>query len=315
MQGWMIAEIVVASVVLFLTAAFFIGSALAFKKILGRRKRAGYKGELPEKYAVDPSWFDEVKEFTNDLFITAYDGIELAAHLLKHDVKEGEEPVSRVAVLQHGYCASPTAMQPYAKLLFDKGYDVLLPAARGHGKSGGKFIGMAWIDRFDILRWFDKVVELYGEKVKIVAMGVSMGGSTVIAAAGMNPPPQVKCVIDDCGFSSQREEYIACLKNVHLPKSLALLPLSVAVRIRCGYSIGDADITKLARDMTVPALFIHGDSDTFVPCELGKKLFDSCGSADKQMVVFESATHAASYASDKERYTAAVTEFVDKHIG
>ena len=311
----MIALIVIAIVIFVLAAALFIGSAVAFNKILGRRKDGAMSGEFPEKYAVDVKWFDAVADCTETLELTAYDGVKLRAMLLKHAIEEGEKKPTRVAVIQHGYWASPRAVQPYAKIFYDKGYDVLLPAARGHANSEGDFVGMAWIDRFDYLRWTDKVVELYGENVRIAAMGVSMGGSTTIAAAGMNPPPQIKCVIDDCGFSSQRDEYYACIKKVPLPKALALLPLAIAVRLKCGYSIYDADIVPLAQKITMPALFIHGDQDTFVPCELGKKLYEACGSEEKEMFIVEGAVHAAAYATDKEGYTDKLVAFVDKHIG
>lgn len=310
MQGWMIALIIVAAVVLVVALAFALGSFFAVKSILGRRKKP-IKNEFPEKYAVDVSWFDTVKDCTETVEITAYDGIKLRALIIKHD----GENVRRVAVCQHGYNATPRSMQPYARIFYDKGYDVLLPAARAHSISEGKYVGMAWLDRFDVMRWFDKVIEMYGASVKIALMGVSMGGATAVAVAGMNPPPQVKCVIDDCGFSSQREEYFACLRKVPLPKKLALLPLAVGVRFACGYSVYEADIVPLAQKATLPALFFHGEKDVFVPVELGRKLFDAYGSEDKRFYAVAEAEHAAAYAADKEGYTAALTEFVDKHVG
>ncbi len=310
MQGWMIALIIVAAVVLAVALAFVFGSLFAVKSILGRRKKP-IKNEFPEKYGVDVSWFDTVKDNTETVEITAYDGIKLRALLLKHD----GEKVKRVAVCQHGYSATPHSMQPYAKIFYDKGYDVLLPSARAHGMSEGKYVGMAWLDRFDIMRWFDKVIDIYGSDVKIAMMGISMGGATSIAVAGMNPPPQVKCVIDDCGFSSQREEYYACLKKVPLPKRLALLPLAVGVRLACGYSVYDADIVPLAQKATLPVLFIHGEKDAFVPIELGKKLYEAYGAEDKKFYAVSDAEHAAAYAVDKEGYIKEFTEFIDMHIG
>lgn len=309
MQGWMIALIVIAGVALFVVTALLVGSFIAFKIILGRRREGGMPGETPEKYGVDISWFDTVKDDTQTIELTAYDGVKLRALLIKHN---GESKTSRVAVLQHGYWATPRSVQPHAKIFYDKGFDVLLPAARGHNISDGKYVGMAWIDRFDYRRWIDRVIEMYGEKAEIASLGVSMGGSTVIAFAGMNPPPQVKCVIDDCGFSSQLDEYYACLNGVHFPKALAVLPLAIGVRLKCGYSIPQADITQFAKKMTIPALFIHGGADTFVPCELGKKLFDACASSDKELFVVEGATHAASFATDREGYTKKLESFIDK---
>ncbi len=307
MQGWMIALTVVACVILIIAVAFFAGSFIAFEKVLGRRNKPG-KGD-PEDYGIDIKWFDDLKDSTEVVEIKAYDGVDLRALLIK---QSGERAAARVAVCQHGYSATPRSMQAQAKIFYDRGFDVLLPAARGHSISGGKYVGMAWIDRFDILRWTDKVVSVYGSSVEIALVGVSMGGASVVAAAGMNPPSQVKCLIDDCGFSSQREEYLACLKKVRLPKSLALLPLAVGVRLKLGYSIADADIVPLARNVSVPSLFIHGESDKFVPYELGVKLYEACGAADKALYSVPGAAHACAYVKDPQKYTDTVGEFIDR---
>ncbi len=313
MQGWMIALIVVAAVILFLAVAVLVGSLIAVDKVLGRARKAP-KGETPEKYGVDPSWFDtdEIKSVTKKLEITSYDGLTLRALRLTHG--EADALTHKVAIMQHGYGASPRSMQPYARILFERGFDVILPAARAHDISDGKYIGMAWLDRFDVLRWVDKVIDIYGDKASIVLMGVSMGGSTVAAVSGMEPPPQVKCIVDDCGFSSQKEEYYACLKNVHLPKSLAMSPLTIGVRLKCGYSIYDADITQFVKQSKTPSLFIHGENDTFVPCELGKKMYEACSAKEKQFYLVPFAAHAGAYVANKEKYTEVFTEFVDKYV-
>lgn len=315
MPGWMIALIAVACVIAFSAVAFLVGSLIAVHLILGRHKVPGTraakkKGYTPDMFGVDIGWFDELKDNTEQASITSFDGLTLRAKLIKNP----NGAAGRVAICCHGYCATPRSMQVQARLFYDKGFDVLLPAMRGHDASDGK-IGMAWLDRFDLLRWIDKIIELYGKSVSIALAGTSMGGATVIAASGMNPPAQVKCVIDDCGFSSQRDEYYACVKSVPLPKALAVSPLAVGVRLVHGYSIYDADIVPLARSITIPALFFHGERDAFVPLELGKKLYEACGSPDKSFLSVPDAAHACAYVKAPEKYTAAFTEFVDKVFG
>lgn len=310
MEGWMIAVIVVAGVIAILAIAFIVGALLSAHIVLGRRKATELNsGEGPDIYGVDVSWFDTVKDRTGSVTLTAFDGVKLEALLLKH-----EQPAERVAVCCHGYGASPVAMQVQAKFFFERGFDVLLPYMRGHGNSGGK-IGMAWLDRFDILRWLNKVIELYGKKVSVALFGTSMGGSAVVAAAGMEPPAQLKCVIDDCGFASQLDEYKVQVKHIHLPVRLSLLPLSVGVRLVHGYSIYSADIVPFAYKMTAPALFIHGEADKFVPVEQGRTLFNSCGSRVKKLYTVPGASHARAYAQDPDNYIKTLTEFVGGAMG
>lgn len=314
MQSWMITLIVMACAVAVIAAAFLIGSLVAVHTILGRRvemseKKRAKKGYIAKRFGVDIEWFDTVKQYTTTVGIKSYDGLSLKALLIKHS----DENSARVAVCCHGYGATPRSMQVQARLLYNRGFDVLLPAMRGHAMSEGK-VGMAWLDRFDLLRWLDRLIGVYGKDISIALCGVSMGGATVIAASGMGLPSQVKCVIDDCGFSSQYDEYSACLSGIPLPKSLALLPLAVGVRLVHGYSIRSADITKLAAEMTIPALFIHGEADAFVPCALGRKLYEACASSEKKFYSVPNAEHACAYVVDKQGYVDVFASFVESHI-
>ncbi|MCH5350821.1 MAG: alpha/beta hydrolase [Clostridiales bacterium] len=311
MEAWMIALIAVAGVILILAIVFFSVVHVYSNYVIGSNYKEPEESD-PSKYGVDTSWFDtdEVKSALGEEKITSFDGLKLVAWTLKH---KQDLPVKKVAILQHGYHSGPRSMQPFAQMFFDKGFDVYIPAARGHNISEGKHIGMAWLDRFDIMRWIDKVVGLYGSDVQIALFGISMGGSAVAAVSGMQPPPQVKCVIDDCGFSSQVDQYNSLLSGVKIPKPLLMIPFTLGVRFKCGYSVVDADICALVNNSKLPTLFIHGERDSFVPAELGKKLYEACGAEDKRLELFD-AGHAASVAADRERYSSLINEFVDKYI-
>lgn len=307
MQGWMIALAVVAVCIAIVSVAVLTVSLVSVRLLLGRRKTMSEKfkakkGYTAVNFGVDTSWFDKVALSVEMTDIVAYDGKKLGAMLIKHKESKG-----RVAICCHGYGATMRSMQPQAQLFYERGFDVLIPAMRGHYGSEGK-VGMAWIDRFDLLRWTDKVVKMYGDGVKIALCGISMGGSTVLAAAGMSVAPQVKCVISDCAFSSQKEEYAACLNKFLLPF------VKIGVKLVHGYSIDDADIKELTAKISVPVLFIHGEADVFVPFEQGKKLFDCCVAAGKQCLWVPSAGHGMSYAAEREKYTETFTSFVDKYI-
>ena len=302
----MIALIVTAAVIAVVAVVAATWSLTAVHLLLGRRKPksvAETGSEAPDgKYGVDFKWWKSADAFSERVSITAYDGVKLGAKLLKH-----AEPNGRVAICCHGYGARAVSVQPQAKLFYDRGFDVLVPFMRGHEGSEGK-VGMAWIDRFDILRWVNKIIDVYGETVSVVLFGISMGGSAVAAAAGMDPPPQVKCFIDDCGFPSQVEQYRACFS------SLTVRMIKTGVKLVHGYYADDADIAALAKNARIPALFFHGDKDELVPSALGRKLFEACGSEDKKFVTAAGAGHGRAYATDPETYAAEFTEFIDKHV-
>ena len=72
-----------------------------------------------------------------------------------------------------GYQNNATGMASYGKHLFDLGYTVLLPDARGHGESEGDYIGMGWPERRDVVRWCQQLIAEDPE-AEIVLYGVSM---------------------------------------------------------------------------------------------------------------------------------------------
>ena len=80
--------------------------------------------------------FEEVK-------ITSFDGLKLNGYYL-----EAKTSTDKTAILAHGYSASAKAMGMFAKYYYeDLGYNILMPDARGHGKSEGDYIGFGWHDR------------------------------------------------------------------------------------------------------------------------------------------------------------------------
>ena len=52
----------------------------------------------------------------------------------------------------HGYTETACSMVGIAKQFLNYGYNVLLPDLRAHGKSEGKYIGMGWLDRLDLIK-------------------------------------------------------------------------------------------------------------------------------------------------------------------
>ena len=83
----------------------------------------------------------------------------------------------------------------------EMGFTVLMPGLRGHGESTGHYIGMGWHNRLDMLRWIDEIVRDDPE-AEIVLFGISMGGATVMMTSGEALPPNVKVIVEDCGYTS-----------------------------------------------------------------------------------------------------------------
>ena len=68
--------------------------------------------------------------------------------------------------------------------------------------------------------------------------------------------------------------------------------------------------TALAKT-TLPVLFIHGEDDRFVPCEMSRRCYEACG-ADKRLLTVPNAGHGLGFILDNAGYVAALAELYGK---
>lgn len=229
------------------------------------------KGEQPDAEETEArAWFKENRESSS---LTADDGTELAAWYFA-----ASESAHDYAVCLHGYTNEPIGMARYVKRFHDRGMNVLAPAARAHERSGGDYIGMGWPERLDVVAWIERIVQADPE-ARILVFGESMGAATAMNVAGEPLSANVKCIIEDCGYTSVWDEFSLQLKDVFGLPSFPLLDVANLVcNVRAGYDFHKASSVEQLKHATVPMLFIHGDQDTFVPYSMLDQNYDACAS-------------------------------------
>ncbi|MGL9893204.1 MULTISPECIES: alpha/beta hydrolase [Enterococcus] len=253
------------------------------------------------------SWFanpENRKEWQQ----TSADGLKLSAIYLPATDSH------KTAIVAHGYMGNAETMANYAKMFHDLGYNVLVPDARGHGKSEGDYIGFGWHERKDYVKWIDQVLETNGQSEEIVLYGISMGAATVMMTSGEPLPTNVKAIIEDCGYSSVNEELAYQLNELFsLPPFPLIQVTSLMTKIRAGYFFGEADAIKQLEKNQLPMLFIHGDADTFVPYEMLDKVYQATN-GPKEKYIVPGAEHAKAYSIDPENYQKTVSSFLEKYV-
>lgn len=253
------------------------------------------------------SWFanpDNRKEWQQ----ISTDGLKLSAIYLPATDSH------KTAIVAHGYMGNAETMANYAKMFHDLGYNVLVPDARGHGKSEGDYIGFGWHERKDYVKWIDQVLETNGQSEEIVLYGISMGAATVMMTSGESLPTNVKAIIEDCGYSSVNEELAYQLNELFsLPPFPLIQVTSLMTKIRAGYFFGEADAIKQLEKNQLPMLFIHGDADTFVPYEMFDKVYQATN-GPKEKYIVPGAEHAKAYSIDPENYQKTVSSFLEKYV-
>jgi len=245
------------------------------------------------------------------LTLTSRDGLKLSGYYLA-----ASKPTDKLVILTHGYLGNAKQMGLFGQHYHsDLNYNIFMPDARGHGKSEGNYYGFGWPDRLDLIDWTKLLVEKFGTDIKVAYHGLSMGAATVLMASGEEElPRQVKAIIADSPYASVYQLFQYQMNRMfHLPAFPLLDSTSVLTKIRAGYSFREASALKEVKKTSVPILYIHGESDTFVPTELTKDLYRHT-SSDAELFLVPNANHGESIALDEDKYKMKIDRFLNRYI-
>ena len=266
-----------------------------------------YADHYGDKLRNDEKWLEEESNYTES-YIESYDNLNLHAYIVNQN-----NSTDKWAIVVHGYAGNGKLMSAKAKYFYEMGYNVLIPDLRGHGKSEGDYIGMGWKDRLDIISWIDFIIK-NNSNSKIVLHGTSMGAATVLMASGENLPSNVKAIIADCAYTSVWDEFSYELETyLNLPSSYVLNVTNIVTKLKAGYSFKEASALDAVKKSTVPILYIHGDSDKFVPYSMMDKLYNATKSQKKKLTV-EDAEHANSHLMAPYLYWLTINDFLEKYV-
>lgn len=260
-----------------------------------------------DKLRDDEKWLEKESNYTES-YIKSNDNLNLHAYTINQN-----NNTDKWAIVVHGYGGSGKLMSAKAKYFYEMGYNVLIPDLRSHGKSEGDYIGMGWDDRLDIISWINFIIQ-NNSNSKIVLHGTSMGAATVLMASGEDLPPNVKAIISDCAYTSVWDEFSYELETyLNVPTSYILNVTNIITKLRAGYSFKEASAIDAVKKSTVPILYIHGDSDKFVPYSMMDKLYNATKSP-KEKLTIEGAEHANSDLISPYLYWLTINDFVEKYI-
>lgn len=208
------------------------------------------------------------------------------------------------AIVIHGWRDCAIDFFDIARLYHQQhGCHVLMPDLHAHGLSEGDAVGMGWQERLDILHWMEIAHNQWGADT-IIVHGVSMGAATAMNVAGETMPSWLKSIrfIEDCGYTSVWDEFGYQLRQEFgLPAFPLLYTTSLLCKLKYGWSFGEASSLNKIQHSPHPMLFIHGDSDDFVPTFMVHQLY-RVKPQPKRLWITKGAQHALSYTDYPEDY-------------
>ena len=240
------------------------------------------------------------------IHITSYDGYRLSGRYYHN---HNNAPL---VLIFHGYRSNAKRDASggfwYCK---DKGFNVLMPDQRAHGRSRSHTIAFGIKERYDVISWIDYCNKNFGNNTPIILMGVSMGAATVMMASGLNLPSNVVGIVADCGYSSPKDILTSVIRAMKLPVRLTYWITKLGARIFGGFNPDSASAVEAVSGCRLPILIVHGDADTLVPPSMAQKIYDAAA-GDKELLIVDGAEHGVSFYRDTKAYVAALDRFFNK---
>lgn len=262
--------------------------------------------------------YDEVKERSDilteeleaipyeEVWIESFDGLRLFGRY--YHIKDG----APLQIEAHGYHG--TAFRDFCggnKLARESGFNTLLIDQRSHARSEGRAITFGIKERLDIKAWAEWAASRFGEDVKIVIVGISMGAATVLMASELDLPRGVVGVIADCPYSSPIEIIRKVSNDRRIPWALVKPFVHTSARIFGGFDIKASSPVEAVRNTKLPILLIHGTDDRYVPYQMSVAIRQA-NPKNIDFLTVERAGHGLSYMIDTDAYESAVKEFLKK---
>lgn len=267
-------------------------------------------GRIYEPYAEQMiGWMKSLREMQSQSFeIMSFDGLTLRG---KYYECKKDAPIE---IMFHGYQGnSERDLCGGVFRAFRLEHNVLLVDHRAGGASDGRIITFGINERRDCLGWIDLAISHFGKDCKLILTGVSMGAATVMMASAERLPANVRYVLADCGYSTAKDIIKKVIREMHLPPEILYPFVRLGGRIFGRFDLEETSPLEAVKSSNVPILFIHGNGDDFVPCDMSVELYGACGS-EKELVIIEGAGHGLAYPVNKEEYLAALSEFDKKYL-
>jgi len=269
------------------------------RKQLGDDEYEIPSGEIYERYREDMvAWTKAIRSMPHeDLEVKSFDGLTLRGKY--YEYKAG----APIELLFHGYKGNAERdLSGGVERCFRLGRNAILIDQRAGGSSDGHVISFGINERRDCHTWVNYVIERFGDDVKLIIGGVSMGAATVMMAAGDPLPKNVIGVLADCGYTSAEEIIKKVVKDMKLPVWLFYPFIKLGARIFGGFDLEETSPMEAMKKCTLPVVFVHGDTDDFVPYDMSVRLQKACASEKKTLITIKGAGHGLAYPADKDGY-------------
>ena len=243
-----------------------------------------------------------------NLIVNTFDGFRLHGWFIAQKQK-----AKGTIVYLHGVGDCRIDGIPFARALFDRGFNIFLFDLRAHGESEGYYCTYGFYEKYDIVTILSSLQSRFNTAIgKIGIYGTSMGGAIAVQAAAIDP--RIAAVVSEGSFMTLRSVFVDYQKRIiklpwHFLRNIALLQSQRMANFKARLVSPLDDIKRIH----VPILIVHGKNDSFIKSEYSQKLFEAA-QEPKQLLLVEGAEHTAVWKAGGVQYAETLCTFFEKHL-
>jgi uncharacterized protein len=210
-------------------------------------------------------------------------------------------------ILFHGLMGNKSFVLDQAKSFVRRGYNVLMPDARGHGFSSGNSTSLGFYESEEVKLTFD-LLKSWGEQ-NIYLWGFSMGAVEIMKAMADYKLP-AKGVILEMPFGSLQSHIKARLHNMGHPRQPFGFFITSWIGFENGFNGLGFQATKYARAIHCPVLLQYGSKDQLVSRKEIDDIYNAIPSVQKELVIYPDASHESLIQRDSVRWNKEMDDFL-----
>jgi pimeloyl-ACP methyl ester carboxylesterase len=238
------------------------------------------------------------------------DGLEIVAWYVPPDPAGDGTSIIYV----HGLGGNRSGLLSQAALLASHGHGALLLDLRNHGDSAGDVTTLGFVEVEDVrgaVSYLQTRPEVNQDR--IVLIGHSMGGATVLRAAARIP--EVAAVIAESAFASVEDNVSQGVRLLTGLPPFPFAPLIVFFGQQEAKVSIDAvrPIDDVAGIAPRPVMFIHGEQDGVILVENSQRMYQAAAEP-KELYLISNAGHYPLYEVEPAEFERRVVAFLDTHL-
>ena len=303
--------LIVIAVILVLTLSV---SYVCFRRVfLSHRRKTDTEeidlptGEVYQAYRGQlEAWIKQVRAMPHtDVSITSFDGLKLCGKYYEY------EKGAPIELMLYGYKGNlERDMSGGVIRAAALGRSALIINHRASGNSEGKVITFGVKESRDCLAWIDFIINNIDKDAKIILTGISMGAATVMSLSDRELPKNVVGILADCGYTTTEAIIKKVVEDMKLPSGILMPFIKLGARIFGRFKVDEVSPLSALKNSKYPVIFLHGDSDDYVPFQMSVENYEACVS-EKKLVIIEGAGHGLAFPCNPEKYYAELKEFFD----